>query len=136
MFSVRVVFKWLMRAFSGHLPPEELLILWDLVSSRIIPNHKTLTNTCHVYPSDPRIRQPRDHPAAGGGDFELSQGQSDAGGQHGKHRGSAGRFVVHQSVATHSVGSIEGIAVCQYQCGIMILVLLEICISLRFFCLL
>lgn len=26
-----MVFKWLMRAFSGHLPPEQLLILWDLV---------------------------------------------------------------------------------------------------------
>lgn len=23
-----------MRAFSGHLPPEELLILWDLVSKQ------------------------------------------------------------------------------------------------------
>lgn len=30
-FRVRVVFKWLMRAFSGHLPPEQLLYLWDLV---------------------------------------------------------------------------------------------------------
>lgn len=29
--SIRIVFKWLMRAFSGHLPPDELLILWDLV---------------------------------------------------------------------------------------------------------
>lgn len=28
---IRIVFKWLIRAFSGHLPPEELLILWDLV---------------------------------------------------------------------------------------------------------
>lgn len=28
---IRVVFKWLMRAFSGHLPPDQLLILWDLV---------------------------------------------------------------------------------------------------------
>ncbi|XP_063223950.1 TBC1 domain family member 19 isoform X2 [Bacillus rossius redtenbacheri] len=28
---VRVVFKWLMRAFSGHLPPEQLLYLWDAV---------------------------------------------------------------------------------------------------------
>ncbi|XP_055713206.1 TBC1 domain family member 19 [Phlebotomus papatasi] len=28
---IRVVFKWLMRAFSGHLPPQQLLILWDLV---------------------------------------------------------------------------------------------------------
>lgn len=39
--SIRVVFKWLMRAFSGHLPPEELLILWDLIlgfdSLEIIP---------------------------------------------------------------------------------------------------
>lgn len=25
------MFKWLMRAFSGHLPPQQLLILWDLV---------------------------------------------------------------------------------------------------------
>lgn len=29
--SIRVVFKWLMRAFSGHLQPQELLILWDLI---------------------------------------------------------------------------------------------------------
>lgn len=29
---IRIVFKWLMRAFSGHLPPDELLVLWDLVS--------------------------------------------------------------------------------------------------------
>lgn len=40
-YSIRVVFKWLMRAFSGHLPPEELLILWDLIlgfdSLEIIP---------------------------------------------------------------------------------------------------
>ncbi|CAB0037149.1 unnamed protein product [Trichogramma brassicae] len=28
---VKVVFKWLMRGFSGHLPPEQLLYLWDLV---------------------------------------------------------------------------------------------------------
>lgn len=28
---IRVVFKWLMRAFSGHLQPEQLLILWDLI---------------------------------------------------------------------------------------------------------
>ncbi|XP_049802117.1 TBC1 domain family member 19 [Schistocerca nitens] len=27
----RVVFKWLMRGFSGYLPPEQLLYLWDLV---------------------------------------------------------------------------------------------------------
>lgn len=35
-FSIRIVFKWIARAFSGHLPPEELLILWDLVSSKQI----------------------------------------------------------------------------------------------------
>jgi hypothetical protein len=29
--SIRVVFKWLMRAFSGHLQPLELLTLWDLI---------------------------------------------------------------------------------------------------------
>ncbi|XP_013110989.1 TBC1 domain family member 19 isoform X1 [Stomoxys calcitrans] len=28
---IRVVFKWLMRAFSGHLPPDQLLVLWDLI---------------------------------------------------------------------------------------------------------
>ncbi|KAG6463712.1 hypothetical protein O3G_MSEX014036 [Manduca sexta] len=28
---VRVVFKWLMRAFSGHLPPDQLLLLWDAI---------------------------------------------------------------------------------------------------------
>jgi hypothetical protein len=26
-----VVLKWLMRGFSGHLPPDQLLDLWDLV---------------------------------------------------------------------------------------------------------
>lgn len=30
-FRVRVVFKWLMRAFSGHLPPDQLLFLWDAI---------------------------------------------------------------------------------------------------------
>lgn len=30
-FRVRVVFKWIMRAFSGHLPPEQLLYLWDVI---------------------------------------------------------------------------------------------------------
>ncbi|XP_050527254.1 TBC1 domain family member 19 isoform X2 [Daktulosphaira vitifoliae] len=38
---IRVVFKWLMRGFSGHLPPEQLLNLWDLVlaydSLEVIP---------------------------------------------------------------------------------------------------
>ncbi|KAL0276146.1 UNVERIFIED_CONTAM: hypothetical protein PYX00_003780 [Menopon gallinae] len=38
---VRIVFKWIMRAFSGHLPPEQLLYLWDLIlaydSLEIIP---------------------------------------------------------------------------------------------------
>ncbi|XP_044255390.1 TBC1 domain family member 19 [Tribolium madens] len=38
---VRVVIKWIMRAFSGHLPPEQLLNLWDLIlaydSLEIIP---------------------------------------------------------------------------------------------------
>ncbi|XP_030383303.1 TBC1 domain family member 19 [Scaptodrosophila lebanonensis] len=28
---LRLVFKWLMRAFSGHLPPKQLLVLWDLI---------------------------------------------------------------------------------------------------------
>ncbi|CAK1578846.1 unnamed protein product [Parnassius mnemosyne] len=28
---IRVVFKWLMRAFSGHLPPDQLLFLWDAI---------------------------------------------------------------------------------------------------------
>ncbi|KAF5294999.1 hypothetical protein FQA39_LY13309 [Lamprigera yunnana] len=28
---IRVVFKWIMRAFSGHLPPDQLLYLWDLI---------------------------------------------------------------------------------------------------------
>ncbi|XP_026326690.1 TBC1 domain family member 19 [Hyposmocoma kahamanoa] len=28
---IRVVFKWLMRAFSGHLPPDQLLLLWDAI---------------------------------------------------------------------------------------------------------
>lgn len=30
-FRIRVVFKWLMRAFSGHLPPDQLLLLWDAI---------------------------------------------------------------------------------------------------------
>ncbi|KAJ8976550.1 hypothetical protein NQ317_011814 [Molorchus minor] len=38
---LRLVIKWIMRAFSGHLPPEQLLTLWDLVlaydSLEIIP---------------------------------------------------------------------------------------------------
>lgn len=40
-FRIKIVFKWLMRGFSGHLPPEQLLYLWDLVlgydSLEIIP---------------------------------------------------------------------------------------------------
>ncbi|OWR44853.1 TBC1 domain family member 19 [Danaus plexippus] len=28
---IRVVFKWIMRAFSGHLPPDQLLLLWDSI---------------------------------------------------------------------------------------------------------
>ncbi|KAG5345590.1 TBC19 protein, partial [Acromyrmex charruanus] len=38
---IKIVFKWLMRGFSGHLPPEQLLYLWDLIlgydSLEIIP---------------------------------------------------------------------------------------------------
>ncbi|GJQ86471.1 hypothetical protein Trydic_g10377 [Trypoxylus dichotomus] len=38
---LRIVFKWLMRAFSGHLPPEQLLQLWDIIlaydSLEVIP---------------------------------------------------------------------------------------------------
>ncbi|KAB0800144.1 hypothetical protein PPYR_08024 [Photinus pyralis] len=38
---IRVVFKWMMRAFSGHLPPDQLLYLWDLIlaydSLEIVP---------------------------------------------------------------------------------------------------
>ncbi|XP_050300379.1 TBC1 domain family member 19 [Anthonomus grandis grandis] len=38
---LRVVIKWIMRAFSGHLPPEQLLTLWDMIlaydSLEIIP---------------------------------------------------------------------------------------------------
>ncbi|XP_043482486.1 TBC1 domain family member 19 [Leptopilina heterotoma] len=38
---VKIVFKWLMRGFSGYLPPEQLLYLWDLIlgydSLEIIP---------------------------------------------------------------------------------------------------
>lgn len=28
---LRLAFRWIMRGFSGHLPPEQLLYLWDLV---------------------------------------------------------------------------------------------------------
>ncbi|KAL1116275.1 hypothetical protein AAG570_005770 [Ranatra chinensis] len=28
---IRVAFKWIMRAFSGHLPPEQVLFLWDMI---------------------------------------------------------------------------------------------------------
>ncbi|KAL1509057.1 hypothetical protein ABEB36_003858 [Hypothenemus hampei] len=38
---LRVVIKWIMRAFSGHLPPEQLLTLWDIIlaydSLEVIP---------------------------------------------------------------------------------------------------
>ncbi|CAH1159529.1 unnamed protein product [Phaedon cochleariae] len=38
---LRVVIKWIMRAFSGHLPPEQVLTLWDLIlaydSLEIVP---------------------------------------------------------------------------------------------------
>lgn len=41
VFRVKIVFKWIMRGFSGHLPPEQLLYLWDLIlgydSLEIIP---------------------------------------------------------------------------------------------------
>lgn len=30
-FRLRVVIKWIMRGFSGHLAPEQLLTLWDLI---------------------------------------------------------------------------------------------------------
>jgi len=40
-FSIKLVFKWLIRGFSGHLPPEQLLYLWDLIlgydSLEIVP---------------------------------------------------------------------------------------------------
>lgn len=29
--SIRVVFKWLMKGFSGYLLPEQLLNLWDMI---------------------------------------------------------------------------------------------------------
>ncbi len=28
---LRLAFRWIMRGFSGHLPPDQLLFLWDLV---------------------------------------------------------------------------------------------------------
>lgn len=31
VISIRVVFKWLMKGFSGHLLPEQLLNLWDMI---------------------------------------------------------------------------------------------------------
>lgn len=31
IISIRVVFKWLMKGFSGHLLPEQLLNLWDMI---------------------------------------------------------------------------------------------------------
>lgn len=31
LVSIRVVFKWIMKGFSGHLLPEQLLNLWDMV---------------------------------------------------------------------------------------------------------
>lgn len=38
---MRVVIKWIMRAFSGHLAPEQLLMLWDIIlaydSLEIVP---------------------------------------------------------------------------------------------------
>ncbi|KAF7287220.1 hypothetical protein GWI33_002040 [Rhynchophorus ferrugineus] len=41
IYPLRVVIKWIMRAFSGHLAPEQLLTLWDLIiaydSLEIIP---------------------------------------------------------------------------------------------------
>lgn len=41
LVRIRIVFKWIMRAFCGFLPPEELLILYDLIlgfdSLEIVP---------------------------------------------------------------------------------------------------
>lgn len=28
---IKIVFKWIMRCFSGHLPPDQILYLWDLI---------------------------------------------------------------------------------------------------------
>ncbi|KAF6200014.1 hypothetical protein GE061_006313 [Apolygus lucorum] len=38
---IRLAFKWIMRTFSGHLPPEQVLYLWDLIlgydSMEVVP---------------------------------------------------------------------------------------------------
>ena len=40
---LRLVFRWMMRGFSGHLPPEQLLYLWDLVIA-----HDSMEVNLHV----------------------------------------------------------------------------------------
>lgn len=48
LIRIRVVFKWLMRAFSGHLPPEELLVLWDLVSDCDVTAYILFLSKCKM----------------------------------------------------------------------------------------
>lgn len=85
-----------MRGFSGHLPPDQLLVLWDLVSQEI-PFIITLNNL--VFATDPWLRQPRGLAPVRNYHPQLSQGESDAGLFTGQHRGHSGGLIVDKSAA-------------------------------------
>ncbi len=79
---LRLAFRWIMRGFSGHLPPDQLLFLWDLVlaydsmevclSCGNFPDRFN-TNYFFLYSSDIS--------AFGSHHPELQEGELDAGGQ-------------------------------------------------------
>ena len=103
-FRIRIVFKWLIRAFSGHLPPEELLILWDLVRKA---SASLLSSFEFFVVSGSRFRQLGNRPVASIDHSKFSKREFDASQHFGQHRNGACWFVIHQNLASHSVDVVR-----------------------------
>lgn len=86
-----------MRGFSGHLPPDQLLVLWDLVSQAIL---FIISENNFVLATDSWLRQPRGLAPVRDYHPQFSQRESDAGLFTGQHRGHSGGLIVDKSAAT------------------------------------
>lgn len=101
-FRIRIVFKWIIRAFSGHLPPDELLILWDLVRNDFFIQLFTKINTRSFFSLDTWIWQLGNCSFSRYNNIEFSKGKFTSSQFNRKYRSSSSRFVINQGLTTHS----------------------------------
>lgn len=106
-YSIRIVFKWLIRAFSGHLPPEELLILWDLVKKKCFRFYwKKFDIKNDIQISDPRLWQLGNNTIFSDYYFKFSQRKFDASEHNRKYWSGIGWFIIFKNSTTHTAHTV------------------------------